>query len=146
MYGAEHTVYRGTCVNVSSTVCRHGFEKPTPIQAQAIPAIMSGRDLIGIAKTGSGKTLAFLIPMFRHISDQPELEEDDGPIGEYRPLPPAWYQYPPLYVFVCCTTALHVRVCSGRKERTESYPSTRTCTCMVHEHNLCAVIYACQHI
>lgn len=61
---------------------RHHFDKPTPIQAQAIPAVMSGRDLIGIAKTGSGKTLAFLIPMFRHVLDQPELEEDDGPIGE----------------------------------------------------------------
>jgi ATP-dependent RNA helicase DDX46/PRP5 len=60
---------------------RNGFERPTPIQAQAIPAIMSGRDLIGIAKTGSGKTLAFLLPMFRHISDQPPLAEDDGPIG-----------------------------------------------------------------
>ena len=43
------------------------FEKPTPIQAQAIPAAMSGRDLIGIAKTGSGKTLAYLLPMFRRI-------------------------------------------------------------------------------
>jgi ATP-dependent RNA helicase DDX46/PRP5 len=42
---------------------------------------MSGRDVIGIAKTGSGKTLAFLIPMFRHIIDQPPLEEMDGPIG-----------------------------------------------------------------
>ncbi|KAK6018640.1 DEAD/DEAH box helicase [Ostertagia ostertagi] len=42
---------------------------------------MAGRDLIGIAKTGSGKTLAFLIPMFRHILDQPELEELDGPIA-----------------------------------------------------------------
>ncbi|XP_064213354.1 probable ATP-dependent RNA helicase DDX46 isoform X2 [Tribolium castaneum] len=58
-----------------------GFEKPTPIQVQAIPAIMSGRDLIGIAKTGSGKTLAFLLPMFRHILDQPPLEELDGPIA-----------------------------------------------------------------
>nr|CAI5822898.1 unnamed protein product [Callosobruchus analis] len=58
-----------------------GFEKPTPIQAQAIPAIMSGRDLIGIAKTGSGKTLAFLLPMFRHILDQPPLEDTDGPIA-----------------------------------------------------------------
>lgn len=41
-----------------------GFEKPTPIQMQAFPAIMSGRDVIGVAKTGSGKTLAFLLPMF----------------------------------------------------------------------------------
>nr|CAH7769353.1 unnamed protein product [Callosobruchus chinensis] len=60
---------------------RLGFEKPTPIQAQAVPAIMSGRDLIGIAKTGSGKTLAFLLPMFRHILDQPPLEDTDGPIA-----------------------------------------------------------------
>ncbi|KAJ6647333.1 putative ATP-dependent RNA helicase DDX46 [Pseudolycoriella hygida] len=58
-----------------------GFEKPTPIQCQAIPAIMSGRDLIGIAKTGSGKTLAFILPMFRHILDQPHLEEGDGPVA-----------------------------------------------------------------
>ncbi|XP_055378561.1 probable ATP-dependent RNA helicase DDX46 [Condylostylus longicornis] len=57
------------------------FEKPTPIQCQAIPAIMSGRDLIGIAKTGSGKTIAFILPMFRHILDQPPLEEGDGPIA-----------------------------------------------------------------
>ncbi|XP_034834334.1 probable ATP-dependent RNA helicase DDX46 [Maniola hyperantus] len=58
-----------------------GFEKPTPIQAQAIPAIMSGRDLIGIAKTGSGKTLAFILPMFRHVLDQQPLEDTDGPIS-----------------------------------------------------------------
>ncbi|CAG7822357.1 unnamed protein product [Allacma fusca] len=63
------------------TLKKLGFEKPTPIQSQAIPAIMSGRDLIGIAKTGSGKTLAFLLPMFRHILDQPQLEETDGPIS-----------------------------------------------------------------
>ncbi len=60
---------------------RNNYEKPTPIQCQAIPAIMSGRDLIGIAKTGSGKTLAFLLPMFRHIMDQPPLESGDGPIA-----------------------------------------------------------------
>lgn len=59
---------------------RHSYEKPTPIQAQAIPAVMSGRDLIGIAKTGSGKTIAFLLPMFRHIMDQRPLEESEGPI------------------------------------------------------------------
>ena len=67
---------------VIDNLAKKGFTEPSPIQAQAIPAVMSGKDLIGIAKTGSGKTLAFLIPMFRHIIDQPQLEEDDGPIGE----------------------------------------------------------------
>eukprot|EP01113_Clastostelium_recurvatum_P031282 TRINITY_DN3888_c4_g1_i6.p1 TRINITY_DN3888_c4_g1~~TRINITY_DN3888_c4_g1_i6.p1 ORF type:complete len:1106 (-),score=318.86 TRINITY_DN3888_c4_g1_i6:178-3450(-) len=60
---------------------RQGYAGPTPIQAQAIPAVMNGRDIIGIAKTGSGKTLAFLLPMLRHILDQPPIEEGEGPIG-----------------------------------------------------------------
>src|SRR5690606_38190850 len=46
-----------------------GFEKPTPIQMQALPVIMSGRDVVGVAKTGSGKTMAFVLPMLRHIKD-----------------------------------------------------------------------------
>ncbi len=58
-----------------------GYIKPTPIQAQAIPAIMSGRDVIGCAKTGSGKTLAFVLPLLRHVLDQPALHAGDGPIG-----------------------------------------------------------------
>jgi ATP-dependent RNA helicase DDX46/PRP5 len=58
-----------------------GYEKPTSIQSQAIPAIMSGRDVIGVAKTGSGKTISYLLPMFRHIRDQKPLEGLDGPIG-----------------------------------------------------------------
>jgi len=57
------------------------FEGPTPIQAQTIPAIMSGRDMLGVAKTGSGKTLAFLLPMFRHIQDQRPLEFEEGCIA-----------------------------------------------------------------
>lgn len=58
-----------------------GYEQPTSIQMQAIPALMSGRDVVGVAKTGSGKTIAFLLPMFRHIMDQPALKDMDGPIG-----------------------------------------------------------------
>lgn len=69
-------------LHIFGSLPRHGYDKPTPIQAQAIPAIMSGRDLIGIAKTGSGKTIAFLLPMFRHIMDQRPLEESEGPICE----------------------------------------------------------------
>uniref|UniRef100_A0A8W8MQ23 Probable ATP-dependent RNA helicase DDX46 n=1 Tax=Magallana gigas TaxID=29159 RepID=A0A8W8MQ23_MAGGI len=71
----------GCSKKVMDVFRKNSFEKPTPIQSQAIPAIMSGRDLIGIAKTGSGKTLAFLIPLFRHIMDQPPLDENDGPIA-----------------------------------------------------------------
>lgn len=58
-----------------------GYDRPTSIQAQAIPAIMSGRNVIGVAKTGSGKTIAFLLPMFRHIKDQRPLDSQDGPIA-----------------------------------------------------------------
>lgn len=60
---------------------KHGWSAPTPIQAQAIPAIMSGRDVIGVAKTGSGKTIAFLLPLFRHIKDQRPLEQMEGPMA-----------------------------------------------------------------
>lgn len=58
-----------------------GYPAPTPIQGQAVPAIMSGRDVIGVAKTGSGKTLAFLLPMLRHLKDQRPLEQMEGPIA-----------------------------------------------------------------
>ncbi|KAJ4462725.1 putative DEAD-box ATP-dependent RNA helicase 42 [Paratrimastix pyriformis] len=58
-----------------------GFKQPTPIQAQAIPAIMAGRDVIASAKTGSGKTLAYVLPMLRHVLDQPRVELGEGPIA-----------------------------------------------------------------
>ena len=65
----------------NSVIKKLRFEAPTSIQAQAIPAVMSGRDIIGVAKTGSGKTIAFLLPMFRHIMDQRSLEAMEGPIA-----------------------------------------------------------------
>ncbi|KAL2630787.1 hypothetical protein R1flu_015473 [Riccia fluitans] len=63
------------------TIAKQGYENPTPIQCQAVPIALSGRDLIGIAKTGSGKTAAFVLPMIVHIMDQAELAKGEGPIG-----------------------------------------------------------------
>jgi ATP-dependent RNA helicase DDX46/PRP5 len=62
-------------------IAKAGYGKPFPIQAQSLPAIMSGRDVIGIAKTGSGKTMGYALPLLRHVMDQPALAPGDGPIG-----------------------------------------------------------------
>lgn len=50
-------------------ITRAGFTEPTPIQAQAWPVAMEGRDVVAIAKTGSGKTCGFLLPGFMHIKE-----------------------------------------------------------------------------
>lgn len=49
-----------------------GYKTPTPIQDQAIPQLLDGRDLVGIAKTGTGKTAAFLIPLVNKIVKNPQ--------------------------------------------------------------------------
>lgn len=55
-----------------------GFVRPSPIQCQSWPVIMSGMDLIGIAQTGTGKTLAFLLPAFLHIDGQETPRNERG--------------------------------------------------------------------
>ncbi|CAM9382915.1 unnamed protein product, partial [Phaeothamnion confervicola] len=62
-------------------IARLGLEAPTPIQAQALPVALSGRDMIGVAKTGSGKTFAFVLPMLVHVMDQRVIAAGDGPIA-----------------------------------------------------------------
>lgn len=57
------------------------WEAPMPVQAQAFPILLGGRNLIGIAQTGSGKTIAFMLPAVIHASDQrPLAQNDQGPI------------------------------------------------------------------
>ena len=52
---------------VVEAVKRVGFEQPSPIQAQTIPLLMQGRDVVGLAQTGTGKTAAFALPVLSQI-------------------------------------------------------------------------------
>ena len=52
-------------------VARAGYEKPSPIQAGAIPPVLKGQDLLGCAQTGTGKTAAFALPMLDLLSARP---------------------------------------------------------------------------
>ena len=45
-----------------------GYDSPTPIQSQAIPSLLEGRDLLGCARTGTGKTAAFALPILQHLA------------------------------------------------------------------------------
>jgi ATP-dependent RNA helicase DDX46/PRP5 len=63
----------GLPLQIIDLIEKKKFEHPFPIQCQSIPVGMSGRDLIGIAETGSGKTMAYVLPMIRHIRDQPPI-------------------------------------------------------------------------
>ncbi|XP_039994859.1 probable ATP-dependent RNA helicase DDX43 isoform X2 [Xiphias gladius] len=66
---------------VMENIERVGFVKPTPIQSQAWPVLLSGEDLIAIAQTGTGKTLAYLLPGFIHMDGQPVPRAECGGPG-----------------------------------------------------------------
>ena len=52
-------------------VAESGYDTPTPIQAQAIPAILQGRDVMAAAQTGTGKTAGFTLPLLKRLQDGP---------------------------------------------------------------------------
>ena len=54
---------------IVQAVHEHGYTTPTPIQIEAIPAVLAGRDLLGGAQTGTGKTAAFTLPMLQRLSE-----------------------------------------------------------------------------
>lgn len=54
---------------ILSTLSKQGYETPTPIQIQAIPPILEGRDVVGLAQTGTGKTAAFSLPLIHRLTN-----------------------------------------------------------------------------
>ncbi len=63
----EGTVFGRLDQKLQQAISEAGYAKPTPIQEQAIPYLLDGRDLIGIAQTGTGKTAAFMLPILNHL-------------------------------------------------------------------------------
>ena len=61
-------------------VHEHGYTTPTPIQAQAIPTVLSGADLMGGAQTGTGKTAGFTLPMLHRLMAKPAARDAKGRI------------------------------------------------------------------
>ncbi len=56
---------------VAAGIAAAGYTAPTPIQAQAIPDVMQGRDVMGLAQTGTGKTAAFALPILHRLTTEP---------------------------------------------------------------------------
>lgn len=59
----------GLAEPICHAVATEGYEAATPIQAQAIPAILTGRDVLGVAQTGTGKTAAFALPILQRLAE-----------------------------------------------------------------------------
>ena len=66
--GSAMRKYRKMVSRLNAALKAAGFAKPSPIQAQAWPVAVAGKDMVAIAKTGSGKTVGFLLPAFSALN------------------------------------------------------------------------------
>jgi len=65
----------GLAETLVKALAAKGYDQPTPIQAQAIPVVLQGRDLCGIAQTGTGKTAAFALPSLQNLAASPKARQ-----------------------------------------------------------------------
>jgi len=101
---------------------KQGIITPSPIQIQGIPAVLSGRDMIGIAFTGSGKTLVFVLPLVLMCMEQELMlpfDRDEGPYG----------------LIVCPSRELARQSCDVAKYYADCFyragkPRLKTCLCI----------------
>lgn len=70
----------GIAAPILKALQAEGYEKPTPIQEQAIPILLDGKDLLGCAQTGTGKTAAFAIPILQQLYENPPQRSRRRPI------------------------------------------------------------------
>ena len=61
----------GLSPDILRAVAEQGYREPTPIQQQAIPAVLSGGDLLAGAQTGTGKTAGFVLPILQRLATKP---------------------------------------------------------------------------
>jgi len=64
---------------LSRAIAKEGYTKPTPIQMQAIPYLLEGKDLMGIAQTGTGKTAAFVLPILQRMAAEIKVAMPGSP-------------------------------------------------------------------
>ena len=65
----------GLSAPILSALAEKGYETPSPIQAQAIPAVLEGKDVMAAAQTGTGKTAGFTLPILERLSRRKILLE-----------------------------------------------------------------------
>lgn len=68
----------GLAPEIQQAVAEQGYETPTPIQAQAIPAVLQGKDVMAAAQTGTGKTAGFTLPMLERLSQSAAKGKQPG--------------------------------------------------------------------
>src|SRR5438045_2250434 len=66
---------------LARAVREEGYTVPTPIQINAIPHVLAGRDLLGLAQTGTGKTAAFALPILQRLQQSGRRPHGDRPIA-----------------------------------------------------------------
>ena len=70
----------GLSVPLLRAVKEKGYSEPSPIQAEAIPAVLSGRDLMAAAQTGTGKTAGFTLPILQRLANSKPVKSNQAKV------------------------------------------------------------------
>src|SRR3954467_8377691 len=92
----------GLSADIVAALDELGYEEPTPIQREAIPLLLAGRDVLGQAATGTGKTAAFALPMLSRV-----VQSRDAATGDSRRHPRALVLVPTRELATQVSEAVH---------------------------------------